>query len=199
MDLRTGTPMDVREATLADLDGIIDVHTQARLAYYGAGGLASGAIVNPTLAQEQRVGWTAAIESPRKRVLCAVVEGHIVGIAAMGPPLSDEADADGVGQLYQIHVVPGRWGEGIGSRLHGVFVRYLEDASLLTGLLEVWERNSRARAFYTSHGWKPDGQFRAGPDNSSYICMRLELMPLPAPAATSHAGRVGPDEGLAGA
>ncbi|MFE9956690.1 GNAT family N-acetyltransferase [Micromonospora sp. NPDC005299] len=176
MDLRMSRPLDVREATLADLDGIIDVHTQARLAYYGAGGLASESVVNPTLAREQRAGWTAAIESPRKRVLCAAVEGRIVGIAAMGPPLSTEVDAGEVGQLYQIHVVPGSWGEGIGSRLHGLFVRYLEDDSLSTGLLEVWERNSRARAFYTRHGWKPDGKFREGPDNSKYINMRLELM-----------------------
>ncbi|MGW9195703.1 N-acetyltransferase family protein [Micromonospora chersina] len=179
--------MEVREATLADLDEIIDVHTQARLAYYGAGGLASDSIVNPTLAREQRAGWAAAIESPRKRVLCAAIEGRTVGIAAMGPPLSGEVDADAVGQLYQIHVVPGRWGKGIGSRLHGLFVRYLEDVSLSTGLLEVWERNKRARAFYARHGWKPDGEFRAGPDNSKYVSMRLESSPPPATSTTLHA------------
>lgn len=175
--------MDVRDATLADLDGIIDVHTQARLAYYGAGGLASESIVNPTLAREQRAGWAAAIESPRKRVLRATVHGRIIGIAAMGPPLSTEVDGDAVGQLYQIHVVPGRWGEGIGSRLHALFVRYLEDLSLPTGLLEVWGRNSRARAFYTRHGWNPDGESRAGPDNSRYVCMRLEVMNVRAAGA----------------
>ncbi|MEU4368385.1 GNAT family N-acetyltransferase [Micromonospora chersina] len=176
--------MEVRHATLADLDGIIDVHTQARLAYYGAGGLTSDSIVNPTLEREQRTGWTAAIGSPRKRVLCAVVEGRIVGIAAMGPPLSPEVDAGTVGQLYQIHVVPGSWRKGIGSTLHAIFVRYLEEVSLPTGLLEVWERNSRARAFYTSHGWRPDGEFREGPDNSRYVNMRLELAARRAAAAT---------------
>ncbi|MGY0002528.1 N-acetyltransferase family protein [Micromonospora sp. I033] len=166
---------EVREATLADLDGIVDVHTQARLAYYGAGGLASRSVVNPASAREQRAGWTAAIESPRKRVVCAAVEGRIVGIAAMGPPLSPTVDAGAVGQLYQIHVVPGSWGEGIGSSLHAHFVRYLDDVCVATGLLEVWERNERARAFYARHGWKPDGAFRAGPDDSRYLGMRLQL------------------------
>ncbi|MGW4292719.1 GNAT family N-acetyltransferase [Micromonospora chersina] len=177
--------VNVREATLADLDELIDVHTQARLAYYGAGGLASESIVNPTLEREQRTGWAAAIGSPRKRVLCAVVEGRIVGIAAMGPPLSSEVDAGTVGQLYQIHVIPGSWRKGIGSRLHALFVRYLKEISLPTGVLEVWERNSRARAFYTRHGWKPDGESREGPDNSQYIGMRLELMAHRAASSTS--------------
>ncbi|MEU2613501.1 GNAT family N-acetyltransferase [Micromonospora sp. NPDC007271] len=167
-------PISVREATLVDLDGIIDVHTQARVAYYGAGGLAPEAIVNPTSAQEQRTGWTAAIESPHKRVLCAVSGGCVAGIAAMGRPLSPKADASKTGQLYQIHVIPSRWGEGIGSILHAAFVRYLDEASLPVGMLEVWERNRRAREFYARRGWKPDGEFRAGPDNSRYIGLRLE-------------------------
>lgn len=173
---------------LADVDGIIDVHTRARLAYYRAGGLAPEAIVNPALEREQRTGWTAAIESPHKRVLCGAVDGRIVGVAAMGPPLSSQVDASAVGQLYQIHVVPGNWGKGIGSALHASFVRYLEDVSLPAGMLEVWERNRRARAFYVRHGWKPDGQFRAGPDDSKYIGMRLELMALAAPASTPSCG-----------
>ncbi|GHJ52911.1 hypothetical protein Nm8I071_22180 [Nonomuraea sp. TT08I-71] len=168
--------ISVREATLANLDDIIDLHTQARVAYYGAGGLATDAIVNPALAQEQRTGWTAAIESPHKRVLCAVFDGCITGIAAMGPPLSSKVDASTVGQLYQIHVLPSRWGKGIGGILHAAFVRYLDEASLPVGMLEVWERNKRARSFYARHGWKPDGEYRAGPDSSNYIGMRLELM-----------------------
>ncbi|MET8908566.1 hypothetical protein [Micromonospora sp. NPDC004551] len=77
----------------------------------------------------------------------------------------------------------------MGSRLHAHFVRYLEDVSIPTGLLEVWKRNSRARAFYTRHGRKPDGESRAGPDSSRYICLRLELMTLRAPASPSHPGQ----------
>jgi ribosomal protein S18 acetylase RimI-like enzyme len=166
--------ISVREATLTDVDHIISVHTQARTAYYGAGGLTPETVVNPTVEQEQRTGWTKSIQSPVKRVLCAAVEGQIVGITAMGPPLLANVDARTVGQLYQIHVVPSRWGNGIGSILHDAFVRYLVDASLPTGLLEVWERNTRAQAFYAKHGWKPDGHFRAGPDDSNYVYLRLE-------------------------
>ncbi|MGW2572238.1 GNAT family N-acetyltransferase [Streptomyces sp. NPDC001537] len=86
-----------------------------------------------------------------------------------------DVDAAVAGQLYQIHVSPGSWGHGIGSQLHAAFVQKLRDASLTTGVLEAWERNSRAQAFYARHGWKPDGHQRPGPAAANYVRMRLEL------------------------
>ncbi|MEV0004649.1 GNAT family N-acetyltransferase [Micromonospora sp. NPDC050980] len=161
--------MDVREATPADLDDIVDLHTRARIAYYGAGGLPVEEIVNPELAREQRDGWTAAMDAPHKHVRCAIVDGRMVGLLAMGPPHIPEANA---AQLYQIHVDPDRWGRGVGSTLHGLFLRHLETEGLAVGVLEVWERNTRARAFYTRHGWHPDGTTRPGPAATPYLGMR---------------------------
>ncbi|WFE39110.1 N-acetyltransferase [Micromonospora sp. WMMD998] len=152
--------MDVREATPADLDRIVDLHTRARIAYYGAGGLPAEEIVNPELAREQRDGWAVAIGAPHKHVRCVVVDGRLVGVLAMGPPHSSEVDA---AQLYQIHVDPDCWGRGIGSTLHGLFLCHLKVEELSVGVLEVWERNARARAFYTRHGWHPDDTSRPGP------------------------------------
>ncbi len=55
--------MEVREAGLGDLPGIVEVHSRARVAYYGAGGLPVGEVLTPELAREQREGWAAAITS----------------------------------------------------------------------------------------------------------------------------------------
>ncbi|MFB6392362.1 GNAT family N-acetyltransferase [Polymorphospora lycopeni] len=180
-------PISVREATLADLDRILDVHAKARTAYYRAGGLALEAAPSPETERDRRTGWTSAIRGPDQRAVCAVADGDFVGIAAMGPPLSPEVDAGTAGQLYQIHVRPDSWGRGVGGILHASFVRCLEDAALPAGLLEVWERNTRARAFYARNGWRPDGGFRPGPDDANYICLRLEsaaLLPSREHAAT---------------
>ncbi|SCL19428.1 GNAT family N-acetyltransferase [Micromonospora inyonensis] len=168
-------PVVTRYAMLADLAQIVDLHTRARLAYYQAGGLAADAVQTPTVREDQRTGWTEAIESPHKRVLCATVGHEIVGVAAMGPPLESAPDTSRAGQLYQIHVVPGRWGNGIGGVLHGTFLDYLADAGLSLGLIEVWERNTRALAFYQRYGWRPDGGSRPGPDHSRYLFLRLAL------------------------
>lgn len=165
----------VQETTLRNLGRIIDVHSQARAAYYGDGGIPLQSIRNPAVEQEQRIGWAKSIQSSDKRVLCAVTDEKVVGIAAMGPPLASDVDSRLVGQLYQIHVVPGKWRSGVGSTLHAAFVGYLAEASLRVGMLEVWERNTRAQAFYAKHGWKPDGRRRpGGPDSSEYIYLRLE-------------------------
>ncbi|MFG1676729.1 GNAT family N-acetyltransferase [Micromonospora sp. NPDC049282] len=74
-----------------------------------------------------------------------------------------------------MHVAPDWWGRGVGSTLHGHFLRHLETERLAVGVLEVWERNARARAFYTRHGWHPDGTTRPGPANTPYLGMRLPL------------------------
>lgn len=169
MDLRSS----LREATLADLGSIVDLHSRSRAAYYGAGGLSPDVVRNPTTERAQRIGWTSAIRSVQKRVLCAIVEEEVVGIAAMGPPLAENEDRRSVGQLYQIHVVPERWSSGIGSMLHSAFVAYLTEASLRSGLLEVWERNTRARSFYERLGWRPDGGSRPGPDGAAYLQLRF--------------------------
>ncbi|MCL6300611.1 GNAT family N-acetyltransferase [Streptomyces kronopolitis] len=106
----------------------------------------------------------------------------VVGVVAMGPPLGAGAEsrdpgieAEAVGELYQIHVLPGQWGRGIGGQLHAAFVRFLREAALPAGRVEAWERNERARAFYARHGWRSDGHRRPGPAGACYVRMRLDM------------------------
>ncbi|MGC4760266.1 GNAT family N-acetyltransferase [Micromonospora trifolii] len=173
------TPVMIRQAAYVDVEGMVEVHTQARTAYYIAGGLSADDLADPTQTQTQTQtqqsldGWARAIHSPDRVVNCATQNGKVVGILSMGRPNSPTIGARTVGQLYQIHVLPSHWGNGIGARLHTSFVDYLTDSCLPTGLLEVWERNTRAQSFYSKLGWKPDGDRRSGPDGSDYVFLRL--------------------------
>ncbi|SCL14254.1 Ribosomal protein S18 acetylase RimI [Micromonospora nigra] len=172
----------VRLASLADLAEIVAVHVAARTAYYRAGGLTGTEIDNPADQLRRHEGWQEAIRAPEKRVICAELDGRIVGVAAMGPPLDDagfldDAGPTGVGQLYQIHVHPECWGRGVGGHLHADFVDYLRSEAMMTGRLEAWERNTRGHSFYLRHGWQPDGHRRPGPDGTDYLRMRLDLSP----------------------
>lgn len=170
-----GSSVLIRQATIEDIDRIVDVHTRARTAYYIAGGLSRAALDGPAQLPERRDGWTRAIQSPDRSVRCATQDGQVVGILSMGRPNSTTVDANTVGQLYQIHVVPSHWGNGIGAALHAAFVDHLTDSCLSTGLLEVWERNTRAWSFYTKRGWKPDGERRLGPNLGEYVFLRLAV------------------------
>ncbi|MGW8971086.1 N-acetyltransferase family protein [Streptomyces platensis] len=167
----------LRTAHLDDLDAITDLHTQARTAYYQAGGLPEPELASSEARTRRREAWMRALQTDAKTVVCAMADGEMVGASAMGPPLDADADAAIAGQLYQIHVRPSRWGQGVGSRLHAAFVQFLRDASLTTGLLEAWEGNSRAQAFYLRHGWQPDGHHRPGPGSARYLRLCLVLDP----------------------
>ncbi|MFJ5036203.1 GNAT family N-acetyltransferase [Streptomyces sp. NPDC088560] len=185
----------LRTANPSDAERITDLHTLARTAYYQAGGLSAMELAPPEALSSRQESWMRAIQSNDRTVVCAERESELVGVLAMGPPYEADVDAASTGQLYQIHVRPGLWGQGIGSHLHAAFVQFLRDASLATGVLEVWERNSRAQAFYTRHGWRRDGHHRPGPGNARYVrmCLGLGLEAQPGRsgqlAAESRAGR----------
>ncbi|MFJ4922236.1 GNAT family N-acetyltransferase [Streptomyces sp. NPDC088725] len=174
----TTSRLMLRTADLDDLDPITDLHTQARTAYYRAGGWSEAAdLTSPEARARRREMWRPAIQDGTRSVLCAVREGGLVGVLAMGPPLDADVDAVTTGQLHQIHVRPGCWGQGIGSRLHAAFERFLREGALTAGVLEAWDRNSRAQAFYSRYGWRPDGHRRPGPGGADYVRMRLDLGP----------------------
>ncbi|MEU9125159.1 GNAT family N-acetyltransferase [Streptomyces sp. NPDC048506] len=172
-----------RSASLDDLDAITDLHTQTRTAYYPAGGLPESALASSEARSRRREDWMRAIRSDAKTVVCAKEDGEMVGTLAMGPPLKADVNAATVGQLHQIHVRPSRWGRGVGGQLRAAFVQFFRDGSLAMGLLEAWEGNGRAQAFYAWHGWKPDGYQRPGPGNASSVCMCLNSVPAPCRSA----------------
>lgn len=167
----------LRTALPGDVDAITDLHTLARTAYYQAGGVSDVELTSPEARVRRREAWTRAVRDGDRAVLCAERAGEVVGVLAMGPPYEADVDAASVGQLYQIHVRPGLWGQGVGGSLHAAFVRFLRERALDTGVLEAWERNTRARAFYARHGWQPDGHHRPGPGGARYVRLRLRLDP----------------------
>lgn len=122
----------LRAARPDDVDGITDLHTRARTAYYEAGGVPSEGFASADAYRSRRESWLRAIRSDGRTVVCAERDGGLVGIVSMGPPHESDVDAATAGQLCQIHVRPDLWGQGVGGRLHAAFVAFLRDASLTT-------------------------------------------------------------------
>ncbi|WJK34331.1 GNAT family N-acetyltransferase [Solwaraspora sp. WMMA2065] len=166
----------VREATLADVDQLTEVHTLARTAYYtAAGGLDPDdpSLSSPEAYAERRAAWAKVLTLPERFTVAAVLDGRVVGCAAMGPAAVGHVDAAHVGQLHQIHVLPDCWGRGIGGLLHDAFVAYLHRTGRTGGVLEAWERNARAQRFYAARGWQADGHSRPGPGDTRYLYFQL--------------------------
>ncbi|MFD5820157.1 GNAT family N-acetyltransferase [Streptomyces sp. NPDC127038] len=135
----------IRTALPLEAETIADLHVRARSTYY-PGGLPQGDI-------DWGEAWRGSITRPDGHVLCAVVQGRIVGIASFRT--AEGAPADTV-KLFQFHVDPGHWRAGIGRALHAACVEQWQADRKRTATLDVHTDNLRAQAFYARLGWAPD-------------------------------------------
>jgi ribosomal protein S18 acetylase RimI-like enzyme len=124
--------MRLRPAEPSDVEALVEIH------------VSSVREAMPWLPQlhtrEETVEWMRHHVLVRLRVWVAESEGQVVGYAALGP-----------GELEQLYVRPGYQGRGVGRML-------LEHAKTLEPRgIELWvfQRNTRARAFYEAHGFQP--------------------------------------------
>ncbi|MER6617208.1 GNAT family N-acetyltransferase [Streptomyces xantholiticus] len=154
----------IRIAAATDLDAIAALHAQARATYY-RGHIPDEAFDSPAEHARTRTGWENAIG--RGAVLCAIRDGAVEGVAAFG-------EREGVMTLSQLHVAPGRWRSGVGSELHAAVVAAWQRDGVTTARLEVFEKNERAQAFYTHHGWYPDPQ---DPHAGDHLILRFAVPP----------------------
>jgi GNAT superfamily N-acetyltransferase len=142
--------MEVRTATERDADAIESIRVRAwRVAYRHVFPPAEldAMPIDATRWRERLAepptGWTT---------LVATRENAVVGFTALGP----SRDGAAVGELYAIYVDPDDWSTGAGRAL----IQATEDVlAQAYGEATLWvlEENPRARHFYESFGWAPDG------------------------------------------
>lgn len=154
----------IRTATAADLDAVAALHAEARATYY-RGHIPDDAFDSPAEHARTRSGWEKAIG--RGAVLCAIRDGAVAGVAAFG-------EREGAMTLTQLHVAPAHWRSGVGSELHTAVVLAWQRAGVTHARLEVFEKNTRAQAFYTHHGWYPDPE---EPHTGNHLNLRFVVPP----------------------
>ena len=104
----------------------------------------------------------AAAEPPsgRHRLLVAETGGEVIGFAALGPASDSDLDPGTAAELLAIGVLPGRTGEGHGSRLVNAGVDHLRGDGFVTAY--VWLTGADPlRPFLESAGWAADGARRS--------------------------------------
>ncbi len=87
----------------------------------------------------------------------AVQDGAILGWVVAGPCRDDDRPGTHQGEVYACYVLPDRWRHGIGRLLMAYANQVLEQAGRGDITLWVLEANARARRFYESFGFHPDG------------------------------------------
>lgn len=89
-------------------------------------------------------------------ILIEEVDGTAHCIACWGK--NRDGLEDDVAELYCIHSLPGRWGQGYGSPVMRQVLREMEKSGFREAVLWVFAENSRARKFYEKHGFAPTGR-----------------------------------------
>ena len=151
--------MDVRPATLADVDRIAAVHRLSRADYYGS---------SPDDNDGREAMWTHFLSEPSRVTYVAEMSGCVEAVMSA----LRSVDPDAAFELTAIYVHPARFGEGIGSRLYQVFDDGRGDDEI--AVLEVWEGNRRAVDFYERRGWMRAQTTRPGPQDIPFVTYRLE-------------------------
>ena len=151
------TGIAVRPAVPADAPAMAALHVRAWRAAYA--GVMPDAFLAALKVEEREAMWrrslTAPELAPAERIIVVAEEGGaVLGFAAAGHARGD--DELGLGELYAINVDPPAWGGYAGGGLLVAASAWL-DARFAASILWVVDGNARARRFYESAGWSPDG------------------------------------------
>jgi ribosomal protein S18 acetylase RimI-like enzyme len=87
----------------------------------------------------------------------AVADGVIVGWTVAGPCRDPDRQGARHGEIFACYVLPGRWRHGVGRLLLRRALEALAQAGRDDVSLWVLEANDRARRFYETLGFEPDG------------------------------------------
>lgn len=150
----------IESAVTGDATAIARIHISSlRAAYEGLiSDQAAKLVLDARNVEWRAQSWQKWLERSQVSTLVARVEGAVVGFCTL-QPIREESAAP-TAEISAVYVLPSHWRRGIG---RGLCTRLLAEADT-RGLTEVvlWvlESNERARGFYASIGFKPDGGTR---------------------------------------
>lgn len=150
--------LSLRPATVADADGIAEVHVRSWQAAYR--GLMPQQVLDQLSIPERAANWARILgESPRASQTVVALDGErIVGWTSYGAARdADAGDARPTGELWGIYAHPEVWSTGVGKLMLSAVESALRDAGYETAYLWVLEGNARASGFYRRQGWLADG------------------------------------------
>lgn len=146
-----------RGAEPADAAAIAEVHVLAWQATYR--GMIPDAHLDALSVAKGADNWRqllADFDPPRSGALVALDDAQLLGFASFCATRDLDAALD-VGEISAIYVRPDHWRRGIGRTLLQLAVDSLDEAGCSSATLWVLDSNTRAREFYETAGWMPDG------------------------------------------
>ncbi len=147
----------VRRAVRDDAPAIAEVHVDSwREAYRG---LVPEEVLERLSVAERKRTWLELLSEPERRsfALVAEVAGRVEGFCHLATPSRDDDAGQRTAEIAAMYIAPARWRTGLGSRLMRTAMEELRGAGHQESTLWVLVENGRARAFYGTFGFRPDG------------------------------------------
>ena len=142
--------LTLREAALADLAAINDIHVRSRqLAYRGQVSDRYLDVAMPVASLEDWQRKLPELLAGAGRVLIAECDGETIGFVAAFAP-----DEQGSVYINNLHARPDRKGLGVGSALLAAAAQWARASGARAMHLKVLETNTPAIGFYESRGWR---------------------------------------------
>ncbi|MEZ4449683.1 MAG: GNAT family N-acetyltransferase [Nannocystaceae bacterium] len=150
-EARRPEDLPLRDAREADAPAIARVHVTSQDDAY-----APLAAVWPTPDLDDRAArwarWLGASRDPARVYLVAEVDGAVVGFISAGPARREDAGAEV--EVYVLHVLPPRRGQGIGRALWSAACARVRGPELRALCVETFAE-LRCCAFYEARGGEP--------------------------------------------
>ncbi|MEN3745740.1 GNAT family N-acetyltransferase [Sphingomonas sp. HF-S3] len=122
-------------------------------------------------------GLPSQIGHPDFTIQVATDAGRVVGFAKVGPVAFPGDWSDSDIELYQIYVLSGWFGSGIGAALMDWAIETARARGFRRLVLSVFVDNHRARRFYARYGMREVGryEFKVGTHVDEDVLMVLDL------------------------
>lgn len=149
--------MEVRAATIADLEAVAAVHVRSWQRAYRD--LLPDAYLDALSVERRRDVWgriLADTDLPRRGAFVLQQGLDIVGFVHVAPTRDGDLPVS-TGEVTALYLVPSAWGVGGGRQLLDAAKASLTAAGFAAAPLWVLEANLGARRFYERQGWAPDG------------------------------------------
>ncbi len=146
----TKPPLALRDATLADLETIDDIHVRSRRVTYR--GQVSDHYLDVTMPAASRADWAHKLPgllAGGGRVLIAQSQGEAIGFVC-----AVAADAQGSVYINNLHALPQHKGLGAGTALLEAAAAWARGTGARAMHLKVLASNQPAIGFYQSRGWR---------------------------------------------
>ncbi len=156
------TRPSVRAATVHDASQLAAIHVRSWQEAYR--GLLPQTYLDALDTCDRTERWRRAVRRTdwvRAGVLVAVPDRDLIGFTRFGPTRDRDDDTVEVGEIKEMYLLPEAWGKGLGRRLMTTSLSRLTAAGYAQVTLWVLASNLRARRFYESGGWVPDGTSRS--------------------------------------